>query len=206
MERQCAGSVWQVSVSDGSARKLADRLGFPFGISALEADIVICESWRHRLLRLSETGSKTLLADLPGYPARIAAAIGGGYWLCVFAPRSQLIELVLIERAFRERMLRELAPECWVAPSLAPARSFLEPMQGGALRTHGIVKPWSPTRSYGLLIRLDGRFRPIASYHSRADGKHHGVTSCVDAGSTVLITSKGGDAILALRTTAGGSE
>src|SRR5271166_1612037 len=46
-----------------------------------------------------------------------------GYWLCVFAPRSQLIELVLIERAFRERMLRELAPECWVAPSLAPARS-----------------------------------------------------------------------------------
>ena len=71
-------------------------------------------------------------------------------------------------------------------------------MQGGALRSHGISKPWSPTRSYGLLIRLNARFQPVASYHSRADGTHHGVTSCVEVGSRILVTSRGGNAILGL--------
>jgi hypothetical protein len=204
MGREAAGSVWQVSMADGTARKLADRLGFPYGAVACDGGIVVAESWRHRLLQLGGDGATPVLADLPGYPARIVASAHGGYWLCVFAPRSQLIEFTLREPAYRDRMMRELAPEHWIAPTLSPARSFLEPMQGGALRSHGILKPWSPTRSYGLLVRLDARFRPVASYHSRADGNHHGITSCIEVGSRLLVTSKGGNAILAMPAVPGG--
>ena len=71
-------------------------------------------------------------------------------------------------------------------------------MQGGAIRTHGIIKPWAPTRSYGLLVRLDANFQPIASYHSRADGLFHGVTSALQIGDRVLVASRGGNAILSL--------
>lgn len=198
MERQATGSVWEVSVTDGSARMLAGRLGFPYGVAVAAGEIVVSESWRHRLLRISGSTPVPVLADLPGYPARISPSAQGGHWLSVFAPRSQLIEFVLRETAYRERMMRELHPDHWISPTLSPPRSSLEPMQGGALRSHGIVKPWAPTRSYGLLIRLDASFQPVASYHSRADGTHHGVTSCVEFGSQVLVASKGGDAILSV--------
>ncbi len=198
MQRGASGSVWAVSLNDQSSRKLAGALAFPNGIALSDAGIVVSESWRHRLLRLSDAGTVPMLADLPGYPGRLSVSADGGHWLSVFAPRSQLIEFVLRETEYRERMVRELDPEHWISPTLAPARSFLEPMQGGALRTHGVMKPWAPTRSYGLLIRLDAEFRPIESYHSRADGTHHGVTSALEVGPQVLVASQGGNAILAL--------
>ena len=198
MERGASGSVWRYSTTDGSSRQLAVGLAFPNGMAVLETGVVISESWRHRLARISGSVPTPVLSDLPGYPSRLCKSANGGYWLCVFAPRSQLIEFVLREKAYRERMMRELASDHWVCPTLAPARSFLEPLQGGAIRTHGIFKPWAPTRSYGLLVRLDARFQPVASYHSRADGQYHGVTSCVETGPHVLVASKGGNAILAL--------
>ena len=37
-----------------------------------------------------------VLADLPAYPGGSALA-GDGYWLALFAPRSQLVEFVLRE-------------------------------------------------------------------------------------------------------------
>ncbi|HXT09657.1 MAG TPA: hypothetical protein VN715_22320 [Roseiarcus sp.] len=86
----------------------------------------------------------------------------------------------------------------WIAPALESGRSFLEPLQGGAIKQLGILKPWAPSRSYGLLIRLDGDFRPIASFHSRADGARHGETSCLDLGGRVFISCKGGDMIVML--------
>ena len=74
-------------------------------------------------------------------------------------------------------MMREIAPDYWLAPSLAPRPHFLEPLQGGALRMHSRLKPWAPSRSYGLVVRLDASFRPVDSFHSRADGQRHGVTA-----------------------------
>ena len=119
MGREATGSVWQMSVADGSARMLAGRLGFPYGATMSEGEIVVSESWRHRLIRLSDGGAAPVLADLPGYPARLSASRHGGYWLCVPAPRSQLIDFVLGETAYRERMMRELDQEHWIAPTLA---------------------------------------------------------------------------------------
>ncbi len=186
------GSVWSLGF-DGAAERLADGLAWPCGAAMADGGVVVVEAWRHRL---TQEGA-ALVTDLPGYPSRLSPA-GDGWWLTVFAPRNQLIELTLREHAYRERMMREIAPQHWIAPSLSPAVDFNEPMQGGAIRTHGIIKPWAPTRSYGLLVRLDAQFQPVASYHSRADGRFHGVTSALQVGDRVLVTSRGGNAVLAL--------
>ncbi len=42
------------------------------------------------------------------------------------------------------------------------------------------------------------QFQPVASYHSRRGGRFHGVTSALQVGDRVLVTSRGGPAILAL--------
>ena len=57
----------------------------------------------------------------------------------------------------------------------------------------GIHKPWSPSRSYGLVVRLDAAMQPVTSFHSRANGTRHGVTSAVETDGRVLVASKGGD-------------
>ena len=198
MQAGASGSVWSVALPDGAARQLAGGLAFPYGVALAQGQLIVAESWRHRLVRIEGGAASAVLRDLPGYPARIGSSADGGFWLCLFAPRSQLIEFVLRETAYRRRMMAEIDPAHWVAPTLSHAQDFLEPMQGGALKSHGILKPWAPTRSYGLVIRLNAQFQPIASYHSRADGTHHGVTSCVEAGGRLLVASKGGNAILAL--------
>jgi hypothetical protein len=201
MARNATGSVWRVNLVDGSAACLADRLAYPDGIGLQpNGDLIVSESWQNQLLRLRANASpEVALGDLPGYPARLApAANGEGFWLAIFAPRSQLIEFVLREDDFRADMMRECAPDHWVAPSLRAPQSFLEPLQGGALKQLGTLKPWAPTRSYGLLVRLDAALRATESFHSRADGTRHGVTSCIDVGGSLLATSKGGDVIVSI--------
>lgn len=200
MERGATGSVWRVSLAEAKAQLMADRLSWPNGlIRTASGAIAVSESGRHRVAIINGKGDlQPVLADLPGYPARLAPATGGGYWLAVFAPRSPLIEFVQREPEFRRRMMADIDPAYWAAPSLVPSSTFLEPLQGGAQIHLGMLKPWAPTRSYGLVIRLDDNFRPLDSFHSRADGKRHGITSCVEVGGKLLATSKGGNVIVAL--------
>ena len=75
--------------------------------------------------------------------------------------RTQLVEFVLREPAYRRRMMAEIDPAYWVAPRLRSGLSFKEPMQGAHIKTMGVIKPWAPPRSYGLVIRLgaDGSTR-----------------------------------------------
>ncbi|HMK65762.1 MAG TPA: hypothetical protein VK564_08190, partial [Thermodesulfobacteriota bacterium] len=79
----------------------------------------------------------------------------------------------------------------WLAPTLRSNKSHFEPLQAGGVKTLGIVKPWSPARSYGLVIRLDVNFRPVGSLHSRADGSRHGITSCIEHNGRLLMAVKG---------------
>jgi hypothetical protein len=72
-------------------------------------------------------------------------------------------------------------------------------MQGGSVRQMGILKPWAPARSYGLVIALDSDLQPVASFHSRSNGMRHGITSAVVHNKQLIITSKGADLVLALR-------
>jgi sugar lactone lactonase YvrE len=198
LKRGTSGSVWRIDLAQVRAKRIAGALAFPSG-AALTADggVVISESWRHRLLNIAPDGRRySLVTDLPGYPSRLTCTARGDYWLTVFAPRSQLVEFVLRERRFKERMMAEMPEKYWVAPALSTGGDFREPLQGGAIKSMGILKPWAPTRSYGLLVKLNADFLPVASMHSRADGKRHGITSVLEMDGQLLFASKGGDQIL----------
>ena len=194
MEKNSSGSVWRVEIATGKQTKICGGLAFPYGIYYDGRMFVVAESWRSRLLKISLDGSRPpeeILGHLPGYVSRMAPAQRGGMWLTVFAPRSQLVEFVLRENRYRKLMMKQIAPQFWVAPALRGNRSFLEPLQAGGVKQLGIMKPWSPARSYGMIIRLDSNFQPIASLHSRADGTRHGITSCMEHNGRLLMAVKG---------------
>jgi hypothetical protein len=201
-----SGSVWRIDVTTRHAECVADALAYPHGIACTQdGSLLISESWRHRLLRIEPDGTRAIVFDdLPGYPGRLTLdAARGNFWLNVFAPRRQLIEFVLRERAYRERMMREIDPAHWLAPSLHPPRSHLETLQYGCIRQLGELKPWAPVRSCGLVVELDEHHRPARSFHSRANGTRHGATSCLPTQDGVLVTCKGGDAIIELDLSSG---
>jgi hypothetical protein len=205
LELRRAGQVLRFDIASEKLVCVADRLGFPRGILARDGGVTVSEAWTQRLIRIDMTGRITqLMEDLPGYPAGISARDAGGYWLALFAPRSPLLELVLREPAYRLAMMAEVDPEFWIAPALRSGYSFREPMQGGALKQMGILKPWAPTRSYGLIVELDADFTPIQSLHSRAGGRRHGITSVVESGGVLWATSKGGDEVLKIDLAQGG--
>ncbi len=74
-------------------------LAWPAGLVVERGAIVFSEAgsigWSGSTRRSPE-GWQPVHADLPGYPGRLAPA-GDGYWLALFAPRSQLVEFVLRE-------------------------------------------------------------------------------------------------------------
>jgi len=199
MEKGASGSVWKREAAGGEFREIASGLAFPYGLHPVADGVVVSESWRHRLLRIGGSGTpKTVIDKLPGYPARLSPAEDGGVWLSLFAPRNRLIEFVLQETHYRLDMMAEVPRDSWIAPALSSGRSFLEPLQCGGIRTMGIHKPWSPSRSYGLVVKLDASLQPLFSLHSRANGTRHGTTSAVEKDGTLYVASKGGDSVLAI--------
>lgn len=204
MNRRSSGSIWRVALGSQArdATPLARNLAFPYGLAPGSGGTVLAsEAWRHRVVTLDAstlTVPRAVLSDLPAYPARIATAAGGGYWLALFAPRNQLVEFVLREEAYRRRMVSDIDPAYWIAPAFSSGASFLEPIQGGARKKLNMLKPWSPSWSYGLVVRCDAAMRPLASCHSRAGGNIHGVSSLVDVGGALLVGAKGSGAIVRL--------
>jgi len=201
MNRRASGSVWRIALGGkAEATPLACNLAFPYGLaSGANGTVLVSESWRHRIVALdSGKAPRPVLSDLPAYPARIAPASDGGYWLALFAPRNQLVEFVLREQDYRRRMVATIDPAYWIAPSLSSGSSFLEPIQGGARKKLNMLKPWSPSWSYGLVVRCDPNMRPRESFHSRADGAFHGVTSLAESGGALLVGARGSGALARL--------
>ena len=200
MQKNASGSLWHVSLATGERRCLAKHLAFPYGlvVDVTKSRVIVSEAWQHRLISIPIAGGAPtpILAKLAGYPSRISRKDSGGFILSLFAPRNRLIEFVLQEDGYRNAMLNEIDSRYWIAPSLAASRSFLEPLQNGGVKTMGIHKPWSPTRSYGLIVELDDRFLPVTSYHSRANSTRHGITSAVEHSGKFIATSRGGNVIL----------
>lgn len=183
MSRGKTGRLVELNPGDGSGRELASHLAYAFGACELGDAAWVCESWRHRIVRYSGgAAGEVVLDELPGYPSRIAAASDGGFWLTVFAGRTQLIEFVLRERKYCERMMVEVDPRYWISPALNSGRSFLEPLQGAGVKMRGVLKPWAPPRSYGLVIKLSAAGTVQYSFHSRLDGIHHGVVAAAECG------------------------
>lgn len=199
MEKRAAGRVVIAMADLAGAATLKDGLAWPAGLLARGDALWVSESWRHAVHRLTLDGRMTpLLGNLPGYPARLADDGAGGAWLALMAARTQLVELVLREREYREDMLATIDPRYWIAPSLQATGHYLEPLQGGALKKLGLIKPWAPPRSYGLVAQLAADGTPLRSFHSRAGGVHHGILSVRAAGGRVLAVSKGSGRVLML--------
>ena len=204
LHRGRSGAVLLFDLAAGTARTLAGDLAFPSGLCAAEDDpsvLLVSEAWRHRIVRLGTGGGAPVeaLAALPAYPGRIVPGAAGGYWLSCFAPRSQLQEFVLREDRYRRQMIAEVAPDFWIAPALSSGRSFKEPLQAGGVIRLGVHKPWAPTRSYGLVVRLDAKVQPVWSLHSRANGTRHGVTSVAETASGLVVASRGSGEVIAVR-------
>ena len=199
MELGQTGRVFRLDPKTGTVTRLARGLGYAFGAAANGADVLVSESWRHRMVSISPDGSnKIVLGRLPVYPSRIAPAADGGFWLTAFTARTQLVEFVLREPAYRRRMIAEIDPEYWVVPRLRSGNTFKEPLQGAHIKTMGVMKPWAPPRSYGLVIRLGADGAPLYSLHSRVDGVNHGIVSALEFGDHLVMVAKGPRRILQL--------
>jgi hypothetical protein len=192
MERGHSGRVFSLDLASGKARILASGPNHAFGACAAGDAIFVSESWKHRVIAIAADGSqRAVLDNLPVYPSRLSPAGGGGFWLTAFIARTQLVEFVLRENAYRRRMMAEIDPEYWIAPKLRSGQSFLEPMQGAHLKTMGVVKPWAPPRSYGLVIRLSEAGVPLYAVHSRVDGVNHGIVAAVEMHGALYALAKG---------------
>jgi hypothetical protein len=199
LNRGRSGRLLSVNTETGQIKVMASGLQFAFGAASAGNDVLVSESWKHRLLAVAPNGSiRFALDQLPVYPSRIVPASDGGFWLTAFTARTQLIEFILRERGYRKRMMREVPPEFWVAPRLRSGGSFREPMQGAHLKTMGVVKPWAPPRSYGLVIRLASDCSPMFSFHSRVDGENHGVTAVAELDGALYVLAKGSRRLLRL--------
>lgn len=192
MEHGHTGRVGRWHFGSGSpAELLAGNQHHAFGVLPLGDAVLHCESWRHRIVCSGVNGGKILLAELPGYPSRMAAASDGGFWLSCFICRTQLVEFVLREDAYRKRMLAEIDPRYWIAPALSSGHSFLEPLQGAGVKQMGVLKPWAPPHSYGLVLKVAADGRILESMHSQVDGRHHGITAVAELGGALYAASKG---------------
>jgi hypothetical protein len=192
MERGRSGRVLVLDIASRRVQTIAARLQYAFGACAFDKEILVSESWRHRLIAIAADGTQRAVFDnLPVYPSRLSKAASDGFWLTAFVARTQLVEFVLRENAYRRRMMAEIDPQYWIAPKLKSGQSFLEPMQGAHLKTMGVVKPWAPPRSYGLVIRLSDSGAPLYALHSRVDGINHGITAAVELDGALYALAKG---------------
>ncbi|HVY19837.1 MAG TPA: hypothetical protein VHA70_07105 [Bauldia sp.] len=200
LERNASGGIWRIDLASGAATLVVDGIAWPSGLTVDGADVVVSEAWRHQITRIDMATTakrQVLYADLPAYPGRIARA-ADGYWLALFAPRTQLVEFVLREPVYRRRMMAEVPQAYWVAPRLRSGRSFYESLQGGGVKHLGMLKPWAPTMSVGLCVKLDRTFQPRSSLQSRADGATHGVTSAAEHDGRLYVAAHGDGVVVSL--------
>jgi len=201
-QREPSGRLIACGADLAGARVIADRLAWPAGVAMArgEREVLVAESWSHRLSAFGrDSGARrNIVKNFAGYPARISVDPAGGFWMAFFGMRTQLIEFILRERDFCEAMMANVPRELWIGPKVEGGFDYREPTQIGRIKKLGIQKPWAPPRSYGLVARLDQDGDPIESFHSRVDGRLHGMTSVRRVGGRVLAASRGRDMLVEL--------
>ena len=191
-----------VTVIGGLAAVAAQGLAWPSGVARDGDDAVLVSlSFAHTierraLGRLGQPG-KRLLGNLPFYPGRIRESVGG--W-AVAAPyvRNRATELVLDEPELCRDLAKEVSEGEWPVPRLRLQNPYRDPLQLGQLRVLGVLKPWAPARSYGLVLTLGRDGRVQSSYHSRVDGSRHGVTGVVESDGRLIVAARGARCLLDL--------
>lgn len=198
MTKGASGALLEVN-PDGSLQTVLDGLAWAYGLGISSGSgLVFTESWRHRICTYDPVSrTRGVLRDrLPGYPARIHPGADGRFLLAMFAARTQLVEFVLREDRYRTRMMNEVPMEDWVTPAFRKSGSVRAPFQLGGAVHLGEVKPWAPSRSYGLLAELDSAGDVLVSAHSRAGGVRHGITAACAVGDRVVLACWGTSELL----------
>lgn len=180
---------------NGETRTVASGLHCPMGV-CLEAD-------GQPLVTLLERGAiidaagKVRQSGYPGYLGRIRRT-PTGYTLACLSRRDPLIEFLKTESAFVAEMKAAIAPRHWIAPRANPEFSHDFPIELGATRLFGEIKPWAPSFSYGLLIELEDTLMPVASAQSRANGQRHAISDAAVWNGDLIVVSRASGELLNL--------
>lgn len=184
-----------VRLADGVARVEADGLAWPSGIALGDAgEVLLSLSFEHRVERrpADQLGRPGHVAagNLPVYPGRICRA-SDGWWVAAPYARNRMTELIFDEPDLLEDMVATIEPDQWLVPRLRSENPYNDTLQMGQMRVLGIIKPWAPPRSYGLVFRLDAQGRIAEGAHSRADRDRHGVTGVACHGDRLVVAAQG---------------
>lgn len=191
-----------VRISGERTEVVADKLGWPAGVASdADGNVMVSVSLQHRLesRRTDSLGrvERTMLGNLPLYPGRVCHT-ENGWWVAAPYVRNRITAMLLDEAELLDEMVSTINPDEWFIPRLRSENPYTDPLQMGQLRTLGIVKPWAPPRSYGLVFRIAHDGRIVESAHSRVDGKCHGTTGVVADGDRVIVAAQGFRSLLAI--------
>ena len=180
---------------EAAPRLIADKLCCPMGIARDGGGKLIFTEFERA--RIVEVGGRVRQSGYPGYLGRLRRR-ASGYLLTCLSRRDSLIEFLKTERAFVADMKARVAPSHWIAPRLDPGFRHDFPIELGATRLFGEVKPWAPSFSYGLIIALDDKLAPVGSVQSRAHGRRHGISDAMIWNEEMIALSKASEELLKL--------
>jgi hypothetical protein len=196
MSKGSTGALLKV-LPGGGLEAVVDNLAWAYGACVVGEEILFAESWAHRILAYAPaTGKTRTVRDrLPGYPARLHES-GASVWVALLALRTYLVEFVLRETRFRERMIAEIPVKDWIRPALTTTNTVREPLQLGGVRHLGETKPWAPPRSYGLVGEMDASGDFVRSFHSRPGKHRHGTVAALAQGDSLIVLAAGSGDVL----------
>jgi hypothetical protein len=157
-------------------------------------ELIVTELERARVVSPS---GEVRQSGFPAYPGRIRRT-ATGYVMACLARRDPLIEFLKTEHEFVAEMKAKIAPRNWIAPRVSPEFSHDFPIELGATRLFGEIKPWAPSFSYGLILEMDSDLAPVASAHSRANGRRHAIADTTVWNGRLVAVSKASGEILDL--------
>ncbi|MDP2119041.1 MAG: hypothetical protein Q8K28_03990 [Hoeflea sp.] len=178
---------------NGAMRRLAAGLHCPMGL-ARDADGELIVSLLERAAIVDLAG-KVRQPGFPAYLGRVRAT-ESGYLLSCLSRRDPLIEFLKTEAEFVAEMKATIDPRHWISPRAHPEFSHDFPIELGATRLFGEIKPWAPSFSYGLVIATDTAFIPTGSAHSRANGARHAISDTVEWNGDVIAVSRASGEVL----------
>ncbi len=181
--------------SEGELRVLAGGLCCPMGVARDQrGELIVTEFERARIV---DASGKVRQAGYPGYLGRLRNT-ATGYIMTCLSRRDPLIEFLKTERNFVDAMKTTIPSQYWIAPRVNPEFSHDFPIELGATRLFGEIKPWAPSFSYGLVIELSGALLPVGSAHSRADGRRHAISDALVWNGDLIAVSKASGELLNL--------
>jgi len=193
-DEETRGQVLSVTRA-GETRMVASGLHCPMGICLDERGVALVSLLERAAI--VELDGRVRQAGYPGYAGRLRRT-NAGYALTCLSRRDPLIEFLKTERAFVAEMKRKIEPRHWIAPRSNPEFSHDFPIELGATRLFGEVKPWAPSFSYGLLIDLDQKLMPLGSAQSRANGRRHAISDVATWNHDRIAVSKASGELLNL--------